>query len=141
MSTDRPLRTLHVAAVVVGATVGVGIFFAPATLARALPSPLWVLGVWLIGGIMTAASALVFAELGARYPHAGGLYVFLREGFGPRAGPPLAFLYGFQQLLVVQPGSMAIVALVLAEHVGSLYGPLSPGLRTGIAVASIAAFT
>src|SRR5262245_56531738 len=141
MSTDRPLGPLHVAAVVVGATVGVGIFFTPATLARGLPSPLWVLGIWLVGGIMTTASALGFAELGARYPHAGGLYVFLREGFGPRAGPLLAFLYGFQQLLVVQPGSMAIVSLVLADNIGYLTGPLPPALRTGLAVSAIALFT
>src|SRR3954469_819838 len=84
---ERPLGPVHVAAVVVGAIVGVGIFFTPSTLARALPSPAWVLGIWLLGGIVSVAGALVFAELGARYPHAGGVYVFLREGFGLRAGP------------------------------------------------------
>src|SRR3569833_2332922 len=85
MTTERPLGPLHVAAVVVGATVGVGIFFTPATLARALPSPAWVLGV--------------------------------------------------------QPGSMAIVALVQAEHVGYLSGPLPPWARTTIAIFAIASFT
>jgi amino acid transporter len=50
MSPERPLGSVHVAAVVVGAIVGVGIFFTPATLARALPGPSWVLGVWLLGG-------------------------------------------------------------------------------------------
>src|SRR5829696_7389336 len=116
MSTERPLGSLHVAAVVIGAIVGVGIFFTPASLARALPSPGWVLGLWLLGGVVSLAGALVFAELGARHPQAGGVYVFLREGFGPRVGPLLAFQYGWLQLLVVQPGSMAVIAIVLVDH-------------------------
>ena len=141
MSAERPLGALHVAAVVIGATVGVGIFFTPATLARALPSPAWVLGLWLLGGILAVATGLVFADLSARYPHAGGLYVFLREGMGTRRGPFLAFLYGWQQLLVVQPGAMGIIALVLVDHIGFLTGPPSPALRTAFAIAVIATFT
>src|SRR3954469_23709706 len=86
---ERPLGPLHVAAIVVGAIVGVGIFFTPASLARALPSPAWLLGIWLLGGMVALSGALVFAALGARYPHAGGVYIFLREGLGDRAGPPL----------------------------------------------------
>jgi basic amino acid/polyamine antiporter, APA family len=141
MSPERPLGSVHVAAVVVGAIVGVGIFFTPATLARGLPGPAWVLGVWLLGGVVSVAGALVFAALSARYPRAGGVYVFLREGFGPRAGPPLAFLYGWLALLVVQPGSMAVIAIVLVDHVAYLTGPPSPALRTGGAALAIAAFT
>src|SRR5947208_2585152 len=68
----RPLGALHVASIVVGAIIGVGIFFTPATLASALPSPAWVLGIWLLGGLVSAAGALVFADLGSRLPHAGG---------------------------------------------------------------------
>jgi APA family basic amino acid/polyamine antiporter len=137
----RVLGRLSTTNIVVGAIVGVGIFFTPATLARVLPSPSWVLGIWLLGGVVSLAGALVFAELGARYPHAGGIYVFLREGFGERAGPPLAFLYGWLQLLVVQPGSMAIIAIVLVDHIAYLTGPLPPALRAGCAVLAIAAFT
>jgi APA family basic amino acid/polyamine antiporter len=141
MSEKRPLGLVHVAAVVIGAIVGVGIFFTPATLARALPSPSWVMGIWLFGGVASVAGALVFAELGGRYPRAGGIYVFLREGFGPRLGPPVAFLYGWQQLLVVQPGSMAIIAVVLVDHIAYLSGPLAPATRTLSAIAAIVAFT
>jgi APA family basic amino acid/polyamine antiporter len=141
MSQTRPLGAAHVSAVVVGAIVGVGIFFTPATLARALPSARWVLGIWLLGGLASAAGALVFAELAARYPHAGGVYVFLREGFRGRAGPPMAFLYGWLQLLVVQPGSMAVIAIVLVDHAAHLTGSLSAGLRLGLALFAIAAFT
>jgi APA family basic amino acid/polyamine antiporter len=138
---ERPLGPVHVAAVVVGAIVGVGIFFTPASLARALPSTAWVLGIWLLGGLVAIAGALVFAELGARWPHAGGIYVFLRDGFGPRRGPELAFLYGWLQLLVIQPGAMGVIAIVLVDHVAVLTGPLPPALRTGAAVMVIVAFT
>ncbi|MBI4955362.1 MAG: amino acid permease [Myxococcales bacterium] len=144
MSGARPLRTAHVAAVVVGAIIGVGIFFTPASLARTLPSPAWLFAVWLLGAATAAAGALVFAELGGRYPHAGGLYVFLREGFGAgrgAAGRPLAFLFGFVQLFVVQPGSMAIIALVLMQNVAYLGGALPPGAESAGAVGAIVLFT
>jgi APA family basic amino acid/polyamine antiporter len=137
----RPLGPAHVAAVVIGATVGVGIFFTPATLARMLPSPTWVMGIWVLGGLIAVAGAFVFAELGARFPAAGGVYVFLREGFGPRAGPPTAFLYGWLQLLVVQPGAMGVVALVLVDHAGFLGRPLAGAMRTLSAIGVIALFT
>lgn len=137
----RPLGMLHVAAIVVGAIVGVGIFFTPGSLARAMPSPAWVLGIWLLGGVASVAGAFVFAELGGRFPQAGGLYVFLREGFGARAGPFVAFQYGWLQLLVVQPGSMAIIAIVLVDHVEFLTGTLDPTLKTTMAVGVTALFT
>jgi basic amino acid/polyamine antiporter, APA family len=141
MTTERPLGASHVAAVVVGAIIGVGIFFTPATLARAVPGPAWVLGLWLLGGIACVAGALVFSDLSVRWPRAGGMYVFLREGFGGRLGQALSFLYGWLQLLVVQPGAMAVIALVLVDHVLYLTGPVSPALRTGGACAAIAVFT
>jgi basic amino acid/polyamine antiporter, APA family len=142
MSTEkRPLGPLHVASIVVGAIIGVGIFFTPASLASSLPSPAWVLGIWLLGGVVSASGALVFAELGSRYPHAGGIYVFLRQGFGDRAGPPIAFLYGWIQLLVVQPGSMAVIAIVLVDHIGALVGEIAEPWHTLIAIFAILAFT
>src|SRR5947209_333706 len=116
MSPDRPLGPAHVAAVAVGAMIGVGIFFTPATLARSVPGPLWVLGLWVLGGIASVAGSLVFADLGVRWPRAGGIYVFLRDGFGGRTGQALSFLYGWLQLVVVQPGAMAVIAVVLVDH-------------------------
>ncbi len=141
MSEQRPLGALHVAAVVVGAIIGVGIFFTPASLARALPGPGWVLGVWALAGVVSLAGALVYAELGGRYPAAGGIYVFLRDGFGPRVGPLLAFMYGSLQLLVVQPGAMAVIAVVLVDHVAFLTGPLGPVGTPVAAVGAILLFT
>ena len=131
---DKPLGASHVAAVVIGATVGVGIFFTPATVARMLPSPAWIVALWTIGGLVAIAGAFVFSDLAKRHPNAGGVYVFLREGLGPRA----AFLYGWLQLLVIQPGAMAVIALVLVDHAAVLVGPLPRG---ACAIAAIASFT
>ena len=141
MTVERPLGPWHVAAVAIGAIVGVGIFFTPATLARAVPSPAWVLGLWLLGGVACVTGALVFADLGARWPRAGGVYVFLREGFGGRTGEALSFLYGWLQLLVVQPGAMAVIAVVLVDHILYLTGPAPPAVRAVGACAAIALFT
>jgi APA family basic amino acid/polyamine antiporter len=140
-TAERPLGPLDVAAIAVGAIVGVGIFFTPATLARSVPSPTWVLGLWVLGGVATVTGALVFADLGSHWPRAGGFYVFLREGFGGRTGQALSFLYGWLQLLVVQPGAMAVIAVVLVDHVVYLTGPVSPAVRSAGACAAIAAFT
>jgi APA family basic amino acid/polyamine antiporter len=141
VTAERPLGPLHVAAVAIGAIVGVGIFFTPATLARAVPSPAWLLGLWVLGGVASLTGALVFADLGVRWPHAGGFYVFLREGLGARSGRACSFLYGWLQLLVVQPGAMAVIAVVLVDHAGHLTGPLTPAVRSGGACAAIAIFT
>jgi APA family basic amino acid/polyamine antiporter len=135
---ERPLEARHVAAVVVGAIIGVGIFFTPATLARMVPSAGWVLGIWAIGAFASLAGALVFADLGSRWPRAGGLYVFLREGFGGKLGSAISFLYGWLQLLVVQPGAMAVIAVVLVDHAAYVLGPIP---HRAAACAAIALFT
>ena len=131
---DKPLGASHVAAVVIGATVGVGIFFTPATVAKMLPSPAWIVALWMIGGVIAIAGAFVFSDLAKKHPNAGGVYVFLREGLGPRT----AFLYGWLQLLVIQPGAMGVIALVLVDHLAVLTGPLP---RAACAIAAIASFT
>jgi APA family basic amino acid/polyamine antiporter len=141
MTAERPLGPLHVAAVAVGAIVGVGIFFTPATLARAMPNPGWLLGLWVLGGVAAVTGALVFADLGVRWPQAGGVYVFLREGFGGRWGAALSFLYGWLQLLVVQPGAMAVIAVVLVDHLIYLSAPMPPAARAACACGAIAVFT
>src|SRR4029453_10537516 len=93
------------------------------------------------GGVASVATAFVYAELGGRFPHAGGIYVFLREGFGTKAGPFVAFQYGWLQLLVIQPGSMGVIALILIDNVAFLTGPMPPWLRLGAAMFAIVVFT
>jgi APA family basic amino acid/polyamine antiporter len=74
---------------VVGELIGVGIFLTPAAMAKALGSPMWLLLVWLVMGGVTLAGSLCLGELAARFPEAGGSYVYLREAFGPQ----VAFLF------------------------------------------------
>jgi basic amino acid/polyamine antiporter, APA family len=101
-------------ALVVGEVIAVGIFLTPAGMAKSLGSPLWLLVVWLAMGAMALCGALCYGELAARYPEAGGGYVYLREAYGR----PVAFLYGWMALLVMDPGLTAALAVGLATYVG-----------------------
>lgn len=105
-------------AMIVAEVMGVGIFLTPAQMTRTLGSPEWVSGVWMMMGMLSAAGALCFAELGTRFPEAGGAYVFLREGFGERT----AFVYGWMSLLVMDPGLTAALGVGLATYLVMLFG-------------------
>lgn len=113
------LRTAS--ALVVGEVIAVGIFLTPAGMVKSLGSPLWLLIVWLTMGAMAACGALCYGELAARYPEAGGGYVYLREAYGR----PMAFLYGWMVLLVMDPGLTAALAVGMATYVGYISN-LSP---------------
>ncbi|HEV8631425.1 MAG TPA: amino acid permease, partial [Thermoanaerobaculia bacterium] len=80
----RSLGLVTATALVVGEVIGVGIFLTPAGMAKALGAPLLVLAVWLAMGATALCGALCYGELAARFPAAGGLYVYLREAYGPR---------------------------------------------------------
>ena len=90
-----------------------GIFLTPAELIGALASPALTFGLWLTCGAMVLAGAFTFGELASRYPQAGGLYVYLREAWGPR----VAFLYGWQSLLVMDPGLTAALAIGATQYI------------------------
>jgi APA family basic amino acid/polyamine antiporter len=119
-------------AMIVAEVMGVGIFLTPAGMVRTLGSPAWVLGVWALIGVLSAAGALCYAELGTRFPEAGGGFVFLREAFGSRT----AFVYGWMSLLVMDPGLTAALAVGLAQYVLALFGA-RPSLVPVVAVVSI----
>jgi basic amino acid/polyamine antiporter, APA family len=99
-------------ALVVGHTIGVGIFLTPAELIGALGSPALTFGLWLACGALVLAGAFTFGELARRFPQAGGPYVYLRQAWGER----IAFLYGWQSLLIMDPGVTAALALGLAQY-------------------------
>ena len=105
-------------AMIVAEVMGVGIFLTPAGMVRTLANPAWVLGVWALMGLLSVAGALCYAELGTRFPEAGGGFVFLREAFGERT----AFVYGWMSLLVMDPGLTAALAVGLAHYVLALLG-------------------
>jgi APA family basic amino acid/polyamine antiporter len=117
---------------VVGATIGVGIFLTPAGMAHGLASPGWLFLVWIFMGGCALCGALCFGELAARFPEAGGIYVYLREAYGPAA----AFLYGWKCLLVMDPGLTAALATGLGAYAKAISPSLDP---KAVAFASIAA--
>jgi basic amino acid/polyamine antiporter, APA family len=114
----RQLGVRAVTALVVGEVIAVGIFLTPAGMAHSLGSPFWLLIVWLLMGAMALSGALCYGELAARYPEAGGGYVYLREAYGPG----VAFLYGWKCLLVMDPGITAVLGTGLASYVGYALG-------------------
>ncbi|HJU75025.1 MAG TPA: amino acid permease [Gemmatimonadaceae bacterium] len=128
----RQLGLAAVTALVVGEVIAVGIFLTPAGMARSLGSPFWLLIVWLIMGGMALSGALCYGELAARFPEAGGGYVYLRRAYGPA----VAFLYGWKCLLVMDPGITAVLAMGLATYVGYLFGLSGVSLKL-IAIAAI----
>jgi APA family basic amino acid/polyamine antiporter len=108
----RRLGTWDAAAIVIGGVIGAGIFRTPATVAERTGAGWQVLLLWAIGGLLTLAGVLCYAELGARRPQAGGTYVYLREAFGQLP----AFLFGWTMALINYPGSVAAVATTFADY-------------------------
>lgn len=108
----RRLNTWDAAMIVIGGVIGAGIFITPATVAQNTSSGMQVLALWAIGGLLTLAGVLCYAELGARRPQAGGIYVYLREAFGLLP----AFLFGWTMALINYPGSVAAVVTKFAVY-------------------------
>lgn len=97
---------------VVGNVIGSGIFLTTGGMAALIPSASLLLIAWVIGGVLSITGGLTYAEMGAMFPRSGGVYVFLREAYGPLP----AFLYGWASLLVLISGSTAAVAVGFAEY-------------------------
>jgi amino acid transporter len=99
-------------AVVIGSTIGSGIFRSPAGIADKLPGPFPMLLAWVAGGIFAMCGALTIAELASAYPKTGGIYVFLKEGWGDRT----AFTFGWAQLVMIRAASLGAIAITCAEY-------------------------
>ncbi|MBI3767031.1 MAG: amino acid permease [Deltaproteobacteria bacterium] len=124
--------------------IGSGIFIVSAQMTRELGSAGWLLAVWALAGTMTVVAAALYGNLVARFPRAGGQYVYLREAFGPFVG----FLYGWTLFLVIQTGTIAAVAVAFARFTAVLIPgmdgtDLVPGLslERALAIALIAVLT
>jgi amino acid transporter len=101
-------------AVLVGTTIGSGIFRVPATVAGRLGEPGPFLLVWLVGGLLALFGALTLAELAAVFPRSGGVFAFLEEGLGRLP----AFLFGWSQLVVIRASALGAIATIFAEYLG-----------------------
>jgi len=111
-------------ALVVGHTIGVGVFLTPAEILGTLASPRWVLALWIGVSALVLCGAVTFGELAARIPAGGGLYTYIRRAWGAR----VAALYGWQCLLVLDPGITGALAAGLAGYAAILLpgAPVSP---------------
>ncbi len=107
----RVLGVGSIVGIVVGTMIGSGIFIVPATVAAQVRSPLIILAVWVVGGLLSVFGALSLAELAAAYSETGGIYVYLREAYGPLAG----FLFGWTLFLVIDSGSIAALSVAFSS--------------------------
>jgi APA family basic amino acid/polyamine antiporter len=133
----RKLTLFDGAALLVGSVIGSGIFVVPSLIAQRVPEPGLVIAIWIFSGLLVLCGALTLAELGAMLPHSGGLYVYMREAYGPFWG----FLYGWTIMLVAIPASIAALTSVFLLYL-QLFVPLTVPLEKalGIAVLSGLAF-
>ncbi len=109
---SRRLGLWSAVAVLVGSTIGSGIFRTPASVAQRIDDvPLFLLA-WVVGGVVAVCGALTYAELAAAFPRRGGMYVFLREAFGPLT----AFLFGWAELLIIRPGAYGAIGITASAY-------------------------
>ena len=108
----RKIGLWSAVAVLVGSTIGSGIFRSPAGVATKLPGPFPMLTVWAVGGLFALCGALALAEVAGAYPRTGGLYAYIREGWGELP----AFLFGWAELSVIRAASLGAVSSTFAAY-------------------------
>src|SRR6478736_6280813 len=121
-SLVRALGPIDAIMIVIGSMIGSGIFIVSAESSRLSGAPGWLLLGWGLAGLLTITGALCCSELATMMPRAGGVYVFLREAFGPALG----FLFGWTLFLVVQTGTIAAVAIAFARFLGVFVPAIAP---------------
>ena len=133
----RTLRQSDLLLLFIGSVIGSGIFLTPGLILRQLNGSVgFSLLVWVVGGILSLLGALTYAELSATNPEAGGLYCFIRDGFGRMA----AFLYGWSLFLVIASGTIAALARAFTRYLAEII-PLSATGATFVSVLMIAVVT
>jgi len=118
----RALGPIDATMIVMGSMIGSGIFITSAESARLIGAPGWLLLAWAVAGLLTITGALCCSELATMMPRAGGVYIFLREAYGPSIG----FLYGWTLFLVIQTGTIAAVAIAFAKFLGVFVSAVTP---------------
>jgi APA family basic amino acid/polyamine antiporter len=134
----RDLSLYGLTMIAIGSCIGSGIFITPSQVASHLPQPGLILLAWALGGIIALTGALTFAELGGMYPKAGGVYVYLKEGYGDLAG----FMHGWAYITVINSGAIAalIIALLTLVNVFRVkIVEMFTNLFTGLKLVGIAA--
>jgi amino acid transporter len=108
----RRLGLWSAVAVVIGTTIGSGIFRTPASVAQRVDDVSLFFLAWVAGGVIALCGALTYAELAAAFPRSGGIYVFLREAFGPLP----AFLFGWAELWIIRPGAFGAIGITASAY-------------------------
>ena len=111
----RDLGVSHASAIVVGTIIGSGIFLVPAEMMQAVGSAWLVYLAWIVGGVLSLAGAITYAELGAMKPQAGGEYVYIRDAYGPLPG----FLYAWTWFAIAKPASIATLTTGFVRILGT----------------------
>jgi APA family basic amino acid/polyamine antiporter len=114
----RTLGLWSSVALVIGITIGSGIFRAPAGIAQKVPNPMLMIGLWILGGAVTLCGALSLGEIAAALPETGGIYAYLREGWGRPAG----FLFGWSELVLIRASALGGIAVVFGEYLLRSFG-------------------
>ena len=117
-SLKRQLGLWSAVAVLIGSTIGSGIFRSPAGIADRLPGPLPLMSVWIAGGLFAICGALTLAELSGAFPQTGGMYVFIREGWGRLP----AFLFGWSELSLIRAASLGAISTTFSEYLLRVLG-------------------
>lgn len=138
VAAPKPAMTLGDAiALIVGLVIGAGIFETPALVAANTGTVNGVIQIWLIGGVVSLLGALCYAELATTYPHVGGNYYYLKRAFGQ----PLAVLFAWARMTVIQTGSIALLAFVFGDYATQLmsFGSYSTSIYAAVAIALLTA--
>lgn len=133
----RSLGTIPSTAIVIGSVIGTGVFLKCGGMAQLTGSMSWVMFAWILAGALSLTGALAYSELGVRFPHAGGEYVYLYESFGPFA----AFLYGWTRFWIAGPASIAAYAVGSATFLAGIWLPTDAVTRAIVSLSLIALFT
>ncbi len=126
VTPKRELSLFDSTSIIVGIIIGAGIYQMAPDIAKGAGSAWGVLALWIVGGLLSLAGALSYAELATAYPREGGDYVYLTKAYGRWAG----FLFGWGQLTVIRPGDIAVMAFAFATYARAIYDPLAahPGV-------------
>src|SRR3954447_23175972 len=120
-------------AIVIGDTIGTGVFLVASDMARDVGSSTLVLAAWVLGGFIVLCGAFCYAELGAAFPKAGGPYVYLTRGLGPLWG----FLFGWMSSFLERPVAMATLAAGVLRFAGFMF----PVVTTSLFVSHIGSYS
>lgn len=137
-ASPRPsLRLVDAIALIVGLVIGAGIFETPAIVAANAASQSAVLQAWVLGGVISIIGALCYAELATTYPYVGGSYFYLKHAFGQ----PMAILFAWARMSVIQTGSIAILAFVFGDYASQLWqlGTFSSSIYAALAIVLLTA--